>query len=148
GEDQAVLRDLSLEGLKALGERVQIMPEPHSPHTRRRDGKRPLPQLVSDPHLTVSRLEQRELEHGLLDLAGDAVSGNRLPAADLLERQLTTSLVEVPETVIAIPRVPHHPARLADAAEHLSEVQQPQLVPDHLLIGSHPPALPREEQIL
>src|SRR6516225_12323565 len=57
--------------------------------------------------------------HRLLDLDRRAVLQDRLLAADLLQRQLATFVVQLLEPVKAVAAVAHHFAGLADIAELL-----------------------------
>ena len=75
--------------------------------------------------------------HRLLDLDRRAVLQDRLLAADLLQRQLATFVVQLLEPVKAVAAVAHHFAGLADIAELLGQFQQPDLRSDNLLILRH-----------
>jgi hypothetical protein len=55
-------------------------------------------------------------------------------AADLLQRQLPAFVVQLFETVKAVPAVPRHLAGLAHIAELLGQLQQPYLRPNDLLL--------------
>src|SRR5262249_47204665 len=74
---------------------------------------------------------------GILDLLRHPVLQHRLLAADLLQRQLAAFVVELLEPVEAVAAVAHHLAGLADVAELLGELQQPNLGADDLLFGRH-----------
>src|SRR5207245_3176711 len=66
-----------------------------------------------------------------------AVLQHRLPAADLLQRQLAAFVVEFLEAVEAVAAVSHHLAGLAHIAELFGEFQQPDLGANDLLLGRH-----------
>jgi hypothetical protein len=62
------------------------------------------------------------------------VLGTRLAAADLLQGQLPTLLIEFLEAVEAVPRVPRDLACPGYVAQHLGKVQQAYFVLDDLLL--------------
>ena len=66
-----------------------------------------------------------------------AVLQHWLLAADFLQRQLAALVVEFLEPVEAVAAVTHHLAGLADVAELLGELQQPNLGADDLLLSRH-----------
>ena len=70
----------------------------------------------------------------LFDLRRRAVLQDRLLAADLLQRQFTAFVVQLLEPVEAVAAIPHHLAGLADVAELLGQLQQPDLRSDNLLL--------------
>src|SRR5207344_1301187 len=80
---------------------------------------------------------QRQLEDDGLDLWRRAVLQNRLAPCQLLQRQLTTGLVEFLEPIEAVARVAHHLAGLADIAELLGQLQQPHFGANDLLLFGH-----------
>src|SRR5262245_33389052 len=96
-----------------------------------------LAQLVGHAHLAEGRLVDRDRHDGVLDLLGHAVLQYRLLAADLLQRQLATGVVERLEAVEAVAAVTHHLAGLADVAELLGQFQQSNLSADDLLLRGH-----------
>ena len=99
------------------------MTQPHATHPGRRDHKPTLAQFVGDTQLTKRWLLERELNNGLLDLLGHPILQHRLLAADLLQRQLPATVVELLEVVKAVAAVAHHLASLADIAELFGEFQ-------------------------
>ena len=137
GKQDAVLRHLGLKRLEALLHRGQIVALPHAAHPGGRD-RQPAPlERVRDPHLAPGRLLDRQRHRRFLDLDRRAVLQDRLPAADLLQRQLAAFVVQLLEPVEAVAAVPHHLAGLADVAELLGQFQQPDLHSDDLLLLGH-----------
>src|SRR5262249_32867523 len=96
-----------------------------------------LAQLVGHPYLAEGRLLDRQRDDGVLDLLRYAVLQHRLLAADLLQCQLASRLVELLEPVKAVAAVAQHLASLADVAELLGELRQSTLGADALLCGGH-----------
>src|ERR1700758_2433317 len=86
---------------------------------------------------TKGWLLNRERHDGVFDLLRHAVLQHRLFTADLLQRQLTTVVVEFLEPVKAVAAVAHDLAGLADVAELLGKFKQPNLRTDDLLFGRH-----------
>ena len=56
GEHQTVLGALGLQRLQALFHRLQIMPQPDTAYTGRRNAQAPLGKLIGDAHLSKGRL--------------------------------------------------------------------------------------------
>src|SRR5262245_17787875 len=113
------------------------MAQPHATHAGGRDYKPVLPQFVSDTQLSECRLLEGERNDRVFDLLRHAVLQDRLLAADLLQRQLATFVVEFLEAVEAVAAIAHHLAGLADIAELLGKLQQPNFRADDLLFGRH-----------
>src|SRR5207302_10572584 len=78
-----------------------------------------------------------ELDRRLFDLNRRAVLQDRLPAADLLQRQLAAFVVQLLEPIEAVPAITHHLAGLAHVAHLLGQFQQPSLDADDLLLLGH-----------
>src|SRR6202030_4448693 len=110
---------------------------PHATHAGGRDREPALPQLVGDADLAESRLLNGNRHDGVFDLLCDAVFQHWLLAADLLQRQLTAFVVKLLEAVEPVTAVTHHLAGLADIAELLGKLQEPDLGADDLLFGGH-----------
>src|SRR5258707_853544 len=64
---------------------------------------------------------------GIFDLLRHAILQYRLLAADLLQRQLAAFVIEFLKAVEAVAAIAHHLAGLADIAELLGELQEPNL---------------------
>ena len=94
-------------------------------------------ELVGDPHLAERRLLDRHLHHRLLDRRIDAVLFDRLPLADLGQRQLAALLVQLLKAVETVAAVSHHLAGLGHAAELLGQLQQADLGFDDFLFLRH-----------
>jgi hypothetical protein len=115
----AVLRRLGLKRLQAMLHRGQIVALPHAAHPRWRG---PIARAALAPPRPepgprrAARSLDRQLDHRLLDLRRGAVLQDRLPAADLLRRQLAF-VVQLLKPIKAVAAVPHHLAGLADIAE-------------------------------
>src|ERR1051325_6776939 len=137
GEDQALLRDLRRQRLEPLVEGLQVVAQPDAAHAAPGDEQPLLLQLVRGAELPVGGLLEGHLDDGRLNVLLDAVLQNRLPAADLLEGQLAARVVEFLEAVEAVAAVAHHLAGLADAAEGLGQLQEPDLVLDDFLFVRH-----------
>jgi hypothetical protein len=75
------------------------MPQPHAAHARGRDA---LSQFIGHPHLAKRRLLDRQRHNGILDLLRHSVLQNRLLAADLLQCQLTSCVIQFLEAVEAV----------------------------------------------
>jgi len=146
GQDEAALRHLGLQRLQPLLHVLQVLALPHAPHPERRDRYVLLPQLIRDPHLAPGRLLDRQLDHRLLDLRRHAVLQDRLLATDLLQGQLATFVIQLLEAIKAVTALPHDLAGLADIAELLGQLQQPDLVADHLLVVGHRGLLSRRRR--
>ena len=110
---------------------------PDAAHAGRRDRQAALLERLRDPDLAEGRLLDRQRDRRLLDLDRRAVLQDRLPAADLLQRQFAAFVVQLLEPVEAVAAVAHHLAGLADVAELLGQFQQPHLYPDDLLFLGH-----------
>jgi hypothetical protein len=110
---------------------------PHAAHAGRRHRQPSLLQLVGDADLAEGRLLDGQRDNGVFDLLRHAVLHNRLLAADLLQRQLAAFVVQLLEAIEAVPAVAHYLARLADIAELLGKLQQPDFGTDDLLFGGH-----------
>src|SRR5690606_8399911 len=80
---------------------------------------------------------QRKLDHRLLDHWIGPVLQVRLLARDLRQRRLAAGLVQLLESIEAVPAEAEHLARLGDTAQRLRQFQQSELVLDDLLILSH-----------
>src|SRR5262249_30392911 len=85
----------------------------HAAHPGRRDRQAAALERLRDAHLAPGRLLDRQRPHRLFDLDRRAVLEDWLSAADLLQRQLTTFVVQLLEPVKAIAAVAHHLAGLA-----------------------------------
>jgi hypothetical protein len=96
--------------------------QPHAAYARGGYRQPPLFQLVSDTNLPKGWLLNRERHDGIFDLLRHAVLQHRLLAADLLQRQLTTLVVQFLEPVEAVPAIAHHLACLTDVAELLGKL--------------------------
>src|SRR5439155_26321463 len=133
----AFLRTLGLQRLEPLLHGLQIVPQPYAAHASRRDGVALLLELVGHPHLAARRLVDRHLYHRRLDRRVDAVLLDRLPLADLGQRQLAALLVQLLKAIETVAAVSHHLARLGYAAELLGQLQQADLGFDDLLFRRH-----------
>ena len=137
GQQNALLRRLGVERLEAQLHRGQVVALPDATHPGRRDRQAAPLQRFRDPHLAPGRLLDRQLDRRLFDLRRRAVLQDRLPAADLLQGQLATFVVQLLEPIEAVAAVAHHLAGLADVAELLGQFQQPDLHSDDLLVLGH-----------
>src|SRR5918993_2599901 len=113
------------------------MAEPHAAHAGGGDRKPTLSEFIGDADLTKGRLLDRKRNDGGFDLLRHTVLQHRLLASDLLQRQLAAFVIEFLEAVEAIAAVTHHLAGLADIAELLGKLEQPNLCSDDLLFGRH-----------
>src|ERR1700676_3816777 len=137
GQYQAFLGALGLQCFEPLVHGLEVMTLPHATHAGGRDREPALPQLVGDANLAESRLLDGNRNDGVFDLLCDAVFQHWLLAADLLQRQLAAFVIEFLEAVEAVAAIAHHLAGLADIAELLGELQEPNLGADDLLFGRH-----------
>jgi hypothetical protein len=71
----------------------------------------------------IGGLLDRERNDGVFDVLRHAVLQHRLLAADLLQCQLATFVVELLEPIEAVATVAHHLAGLADITELLGQLQ-------------------------
>ena len=78
-------------------------------------------EFIGCPHLTISRLFNRERDDGLLDFRCDAVFEEGLLPADLLQGEFAARFIEFFETVETISGKAHHLAGLADVTQGLRE---------------------------
>jgi hypothetical protein len=78
--------------------------------------------------LTLSRLDEDRL-----DLGWGAVLQDRLSPRQFLQCQFAAGVVKLLEPIKAVAAVTHHFAGLADVAELLGQLEQPNLGPDNLL---------------
>src|SRR5512147_1316319 len=83
------------------------------------------------------RLLNRQLEDAPLHRLGHPVLRVRHPARHLDQRRFAALLVQILKPVKAVAGKPHHPARPADAAELLRQLQHADLVADDLLVPRH-----------
>ena len=96
-----------------------------------------LAKLVGDADLAISRLVQRKLDDDRLDLGRRAVLQDRLSPRQFLQRQFAPGVVKFLEAIKAVAAIAHHFAGLADVAELLGQLQQPNLGADDLLFLGH-----------
>ena len=136
-EHDAVLRHFRLQRLEPMLHRRQVVALPHTAHTGWRDRQAALAQFVGHPQLAPGRLFDRKVHHRPLNVRRGTVLQARLAPADLLQRQLATFVIELFETIEAVPTVAHHLARSAHIAELLRQLQKPHLGPDNLLFLCH-----------
>src|SRR5262245_43534034 len=137
GQHQALLGALGFQRLEPLVHSLQVVAQPHTAHGGGGDREPALPELVGHADLTESRLLDRQRYDGILDLLRHAVLQHRFLAADFLQRQFATLVVELLEPVEAVAAVAHHFAGLADIAELLGELQQANLRANDLLFSRH-----------
>ena len=137
GQHQAFLGDLGFERLEPFLHRLEIMALPDAANAGRRDRMAELAKLVGDADLAISRPVQRKLDDDRLDLGRRAVLQDRLAPRQLLQRQFAAGVVKLLEAIEAVARVAHHLAGLADIAELLGQLQQPDLGADDLLFLGH-----------
>ena len=136
-QHQAFLGDLGLEGLEPLLHRLKIMALPDAANASRRDRMPELAKLVGDADLAVRRPVQRKLDDDRLDLGRRAVLQDRLAPRQLLQRQFAAGVIKLLETIETVAAIAHHFAGLADVAELLGQLQQPNLGADDLLFLGH-----------
>src|SRR5262245_15426991 len=137
GQHQALLGALGFQRLEPLVHRLQVVAQPHTAHAGGGNREPALPALIGNADLTEGRLLDRQRYDGSLDLLRHAVLQHRLLAADFLQPQFAALVVELLEAVEAVATVAHHFAGLADIAELLGELQQPNLGADDLLFSRH-----------
>ena len=137
GQHQAFLGDLGLERLEPFLHRLKIMALPDAADASRRDRMAELAKLVGDADLAISRLVQRKLDDDRFDLGRRAVLQDRLAPRQFLQRKFAAGVVKLLETVKAVAAIAHHLAGLADIAELLGQLQQPNLGADDLLFLGH-----------
>jgi hypothetical protein len=110
---------------------------PHAAHAGRGHRQAALLQLIGDANLAEGRLLKGKRNDGVLNLLRHAVLQHRLLAADLLQRQLATLVVEFLEAIETIAAVAHHLAGLADVAELFGKLEQSDFGTDDLLFSRH-----------
>src|SRR5262249_54819508 len=132
-----VLGALGLQGLEPLLHGLEVVALPHATYPSGGDRHPPLLELVGNADLAESRLIDRQRNDRFLDLVSDAVLEHRLAPRDLLQRQLSAFVVKLLEAIEAVAAVAHHLAGLADVAELLGELQQPDFGADDLLFARH-----------
>ena len=137
GQDQAILRHPGLQGLQPLRHGVEVVANPDAADAGGRDPKAFFRQLVGHPRVSPGRLLHRQLEDASLHCLGHPVLRVRHPARHLDQRCFTTFFVKIPEPIETVAGKPHDPARLADAAELLRQLQHADLVADDLLVPRH-----------
>ena len=96
---------------------------PHAADAGRRNREPTLSQFVGDTHLPEGWPLNGERYDSGLDLLSDAVLKHRLLARDFGQRDLAAFVVQLLESIEAIPAIPHHLASLAHIAELLGELQ-------------------------
>ena len=104
-----------------------------------------LAQLVGDPDLAEGRLLQRERNDSASISGGVRFFSSGLRRVSSCKRQLAAGVVELLEAVEAVARVAHHLAGLADVAELLGKLQQPNFGADDLLFLGHGRCPPNAE---
>jgi len=105
--------------------------------TPKGETKPALAQLVGHPHLAEGRLLQRKPDEDRLGVGRDAVLQDRLSPREFLQRQFPAGVIKLLEAIETVAAVAHHHAGLADVAELLRQLQQPDLDADDLLFGGH-----------
>ena len=137
GQNQAFLGDLGFERLEPFLHRLKIVTLPDAADAGGRDRMAELAKLVGDADLAVRRPVQRKLDDDRLDLGRRAVLQDRLSPRQFLQRQFATGVVKLLEPVKAVAAIAHHFAGLADIAELLGQLQQPNLGANDLLFLGH-----------
>src|SRR5262249_5441232 len=110
--------------------------QPHTAHAGGGNREPALPELVGNADLTEGRLLDRQRYDGVFDLLRHAVLQNRLLAADFLQRQFASLVVQLLKPVEAVAPITHPFAGWADVAE-LGKLQQPTLGAAYLLFSRH-----------
>jgi hypothetical protein len=137
GQHQPFLRHLGLERLEPFFDVFEVVALPHTAHPKGRDRLAALFQFVRYPQLTPARLRDRQFDHRRLERGIHPVLQDRLGAADVLQRQLATFIVELLKPVKAVAAITHQLAGLAHVAELLGQLQQADLGPDYFLCLRH-----------
>lgn len=91
GIDPALGCRLRLQGLQALLEGLQVVPEPGAADPGRGDENTALPEFVARPDLAVGRLLQSIIDNRLFDLLVDPVPRVGFPAALCVFRAMSAS---------------------------------------------------------
>ncbi len=90
----------------------------------RGDEQRLLLKLIGDAHLSKRRLFQCHAADGFFQLGRDTVFDTGLPPADLLERELSSRLIQLSESIRAISRIAEDLARLGYTPEAAAPVEE------------------------
>ena len=136
GQDQAFLGALGLQCFEPLVHRSRGHDAATRTHAGGRDREPALAQFVGDADLTEGRLSTASATTAS-SISCATQFFLRLLAADLFQRQLAAFVIEFLKAVEAVAAIAHHLAGLADIAELLGELQEPNLGADDLLFGRH-----------
>src|SRR6266536_1965189 len=130
--------ELAKEGLRVSPTGVRgVMANPDAADAGGGDAQALLGQLVGHSRVSPGRLLHRQLEDAPLHRLGHPVLRVRHPARHFDQRRLTALFIQILEPIKAVAGKPHDPARLADAAELLRQLQHADLVTDDLLVPRH-----------
>ena len=104
------------------------MAQPNGAHAATGDEGAALAQLIAHPSLAVCGLLNGKLHHSLFDSRVNTILQHRLPATDLNQGGFAAMVVQLLETVEAVPAKPHDLAGLGYAVELLGKPKQAHLV--------------------
>jgi hypothetical protein len=107
GKDKAVLSYTGFQCLQALFKNLQIVALPHTSYTGSRNKNALLAQYVTNPRLAIGRKLECHLYDRILDLWIYMIFGDRLPATYFPECLFTTGVIELLDTIKAVPARTH-----------------------------------------
>ena len=134
GQHNAVIGDLGLQGFQALFEVCQVVAHPDRTYTAGRHEHAQLAQLVTDADLTVGRVFNGVIDHGVFRFFIDTVLEVWSPPGLLQQRLNATVFNGIAIAIKRVSRQSHHLTGLRDITKFLGQIEKADFMTDDFLV--------------